>query len=285
MTNQNNEKSKNGKRLALILIALLLIVAVAFGAYTYSRYVSRQNGTGSATVAMWGFSATINPDNEAAVGDDFGFHTSYDSTGEADNSGTAIVKSTTRTKGNIVAPGAKGQLVFTYGGTAEVLASLDIALTVNSDISLTLSNEGQTVTLVYSPIKFAYGDSAATVDTSYTYTAAALATELNKLDPTSIAAGTSVTSTKKYIDWMWAFQGGDDISLTATKGSTEATFSADELDTVLGSISSSYVNNPDSATVPANTTVTDSTGAPWNVTAVDLVFDISLSISFTQIQA
>ena len=39
MTNQNNDKSKNGKRIALILVALLLIAAIAFGAYTYSKYV------------------------------------------------------------------------------------------------------------------------------------------------------------------------------------------------------------------------------------------------------
>ena len=31
MTNQNNDKSKNGKRIALILVALLLIAAIAFG--------------------------------------------------------------------------------------------------------------------------------------------------------------------------------------------------------------------------------------------------------------
>ena len=55
MTNQNNEKSKNGKRLALILIAILLLVAIAFGAYTYSRYVTRDSGNGEATVAKWGY--------------------------------------------------------------------------------------------------------------------------------------------------------------------------------------------------------------------------------------
>ena len=64
MTNQNNEKSKNGKRIALILLALLLIAAIAFGAYTYSKYVSSGNGSGSATVAKWGFTITVDDAKE-----------------------------------------------------------------------------------------------------------------------------------------------------------------------------------------------------------------------------
>ena len=43
MTNQSNEKSKNGKRLALILLALLLIAAIAFGAL-YILQVCNPNG-------------------------------------------------------------------------------------------------------------------------------------------------------------------------------------------------------------------------------------------------
>ena len=65
--NQSNAKSK--KRIALILVALLLLAAIAFGAYTYSRYVTSGSGNGSANVAAWGYSLTVgNTDPENSTG-------------------------------------------------------------------------------------------------------------------------------------------------------------------------------------------------------------------------
>ena len=104
MTNQNNDKSKNGKRIALILVALLLIAAIAFGAYTYSKYVSSGEGQDSATVAAWGYTVTV------GTGDDtgFGFSQYYGADGEADADGTSAVIAGITSDKNVVAPGAKG---------------------------------------------------------------------------------------------------------------------------------------------------------------------------------
>lgn len=103
MTNQNNDKSKNGKRIALILVALLLIAAIAFGAYTYSKYVSDASGSGTATVAKWGFNMSIT-DNSANGGDKFGFANDYSSSGTAQNSEDSAVISASAGSTNIVAP-------------------------------------------------------------------------------------------------------------------------------------------------------------------------------------
>ena len=111
MTNQNNEKSKNGKRIALILLALLLIAAIAFGAYTYSKYISEGNGGGTATVAKWGFNINV------SSAENRDFSTRYDDTGYENAAGVSIISSS---EGNVVAPGAKGAIDFSLSGDAEV---------------------------------------------------------------------------------------------------------------------------------------------------------------------
>lgn len=263
MTNQNNEKSKNGKRIALILLALLLIAAIAFGAYTYSKYVSSGNGSGSATVAKWGF--TVEMEN----GDNAGFSTKYNDRGVADANGKAIVADIT-TEGNVVAPGANGSLTFTVGGEAEVLAKISATVEVNNEVSLTLQ-KGESESVTYYPIKYTLNDGSSDVVNAGTMAQVKAYLEGESFTKT-IAAGTELTSKTYTLSWEWIFEGEN---LTVGESTT---IDCDELDTILGQIAS----NSES---PETYTILDSNGGdPWTVTASEAVttVDFSIKIAITQ---
>lgn len=262
MTNQNNEKSKNGKRIALILLALLLIAAIAFGAYTYSKYVSSGNGSGSATVAQWGFTVTMeNKDNA-------GFSTKYGSNGKANAAGTAIVANVD-TEGNVVAPGANGSLTFTVGGKAEVLAKISATVTASSDVSLTLTKSGSS-SVTYYPIKYTLNDGTADVKTG-TMTDIKTYLESDSFTQT-IQAGTPLPSKTYTLSWKWIFEGEN---LTVGESTT---VDCDELDTILGQIAS----NSES---PETYTISDSNGDPWTITASEAVTTVKFSIKIAITQA
>lgn len=265
MTNQNNEKSKNGKRIALILLALLLIAAIAFGAYTYSKYVSSGNGSGSATVAKWGF--TVEMEN----GDNAGFSTKYNDSGVADDGGKAIVADTTTTEGNVVAPGANGSLTFTVGGEAEVLAKISATVEVTNEVSLTLQKKGESESVTYYPIKYTLNDGSSNVVDAGTMADVKEYLEGNSFTQT-INAGTELTSKTYTLSWEWAFD-----SQTLTVGES-TTIDCDELDTILGQIAS----NSES---PETYTILDSNGDPWTVTASEAVTTVNFSIKIAITQA
>lgn len=264
MTNQNNEKSKNGKRIALILLALLLIAAIAFGAYTYSKYVSSGNGSGSATVAKWGF--TVEMEN----GVNAGFSTKYNADGEADTEGGKAIVADTTTEGNVVAPGANGSLTFTVGGEAEVLAKISATVEVNSEVSLTLKkDDGSEFT--YYPIKYTLNDGSSDVVNAGTMAQVKAYLEGESFTKT-INAGTELTSKTYTLSWEWIFEGEN---LTVGESTT---IDCDELDTILGQIAS----NSES---PETYTILDSNGGdPWTVTASEAVttVDFSIKIAITQ---
>ena len=269
MTNQNNDKSKNGKRIALILVALLLIAAIAFGAYTYSKYVEKANGSGSANVAQWGF--TVSMQN----GDNAGFSTKYNADGTADQSGTAIVADTD-TDGNVVAPGAKGNLSFTVSGKAEVLAKITTTVTNTSEISLTLTNEDD-VDVVYNPVKYTLNDGTSDIVDGGTMADVKTAIESDStLTQTSIAAGTEITEKTYTLSWEWAFDG----STFEVDSTNHYTVDGNELDTILGHIAAN-------STSPTSYTVTDSNDGEWTVTASEAVTSLSFSIAINieQIQS
>ena len=210
MTNQSNEKSKNGKRLALILLALLLIAAIAFGAYTYSKYVTNQKGTGSATVAKWGYTV------EASASGNNGFYHSYNNKGVADGSGVAVVSSS-----DVVAPGTSGSITFTISGSSEVLAKVVGSFTATSDVSLTVE-EGK----VYYPIKYTLTVTEGAEPTSITGNLKEIETQFASKMGTVISANTTVEYTYT-LSWEWAFENNDFNNIDA-----------DLLDTALGQIAS-----------------------------------------------
>ena len=268
MTNQtNNEKSKNGKRLALILVALLLIAAVAFGAFTYSRYISEINGTGSATVAKWGFTANISAE-------DMGFSKMYKTDGTATTEAAEAVISS---KNTVVAPGAKGSVTFTVGGEAEVNAKITYALSAVgeagaiSDVSLTLENASGTP-VTYYPIKWTLNNGTSDVVAGKTL-ADVQSYLTDTLGSQPIKAGTKLTETTYTLSWAWAF----DNETPVTAG--DSTLDCDALDTLLGKLAAQSQPVSDFSDYTAK----DASGAEWTVTDYSINVGFALSITIEQI--
>lgn len=272
MTNQtNNEKSKNGKRLALILVALLLIAAVAFGAFTYSRYITEKEGTGSATVAKWGYTLTIGDGTE---NEDMGFSQFYGSQGtEVEDNTAAVIAGVTNDK-NVVAPGANGSVTFTVGGTAEVNAKITYALSAVgeaediSDVSLTLENGDASV--IYNPIKWTLNNGTTDVVDAETLTDVQ---EYLKGLTKEFKAGTPLPETTYTLSWAWAF----DNETPVTAG--DSTLDCDALDTLLGKLAtqSQPVSDLDGYTAE------DASGDDWIVTGYSINVGFVLSITIEQI--
>ncbi len=222
MTNQQNERSNNGKRIVLIMLAILLIAAIAFGAYTYSKYVTSKEGTDSAKVAKWGFEVTINDSNN-------GFSTIYGTDGTSvpeEAAASAVVKGSS----NVVAPGTNGNVIsFSIDGTAEVDAKLTAALSSTKEVYLTLKKGNTEETVTYRPIVWTLKKDS---DTAVEYeTIADLATAVGQITA-DIKAGSSATTAGSYtIGWKWAFENAD---VNFGTGSVDA----DILDTFLGQIAS-----------------------------------------------
>lgn len=283
MTNQNNEKSKNGKRIALILLALLLIAAIAFGAYTYSKYISSANGNGSASVAQWGFE--VKAENSAS-GDDLGFSKYYTAdglaTGTQDN---AVIKvSTSRNPSvNIVAPGAKGEFTFKIKGTAEVNATLSTVIEAGfSDIYIAVKN-GDT-TLYYNPIRFSLtGGTDSSAVNIEDVTLAQLVSKLatNKILNKDISAGTTITENEYILKWEWPYEAASDTATLFTKKDDTAEASAvsfkkteiDKLDTALGLLATS-------TTYTGTNSITDNSKGTWSIQTATANTDYCLDISF-----
>lgn len=243
MTNQNNDKSKNGKRIALILVALLLIAAIAFGAYTYSKYVTSDEGQDSATVAAWGYTVTVGNGTDNS----FGFSQYYGADGEADADGTSAVIAGIESE-NVVAPGAKGSTTITISGYAEVDAALSVAVADTfSDIYIEMTASGQTpATLYYFPVLFSLsgGGSVNITNQPLANVVDALEDLSAELPSSDSTAGTTTTYT---LSWAWAFEGTPESSgqpqnvLWTKSGDTYIAHTAkitaadvDSLDTSLG---------------------------------------------------
>lgn len=269
MTNQNNDKSKNGKRIALILVALLLIAAIAFGAYTYSKYVTSGEGSGDATVAKWGFNMSIT-DNSANGGDEFGFANDYSSSGTAQNSEDSAVISASADSTNIVAPGASGGLSFTIGsGTSEVQAALTAELARSSHIFITLTSGDNIYT--YSPIAYSLNGQATATGYDNVETA------INGLSDDSIAPGETITGAGTYnIVWEWEYEPAS-VTLVQTAGSGGNVTLTEDMDinklhTVLGTFASDVPDEAPKVTL---------NGATYTVSVTSGEYNLKESISLT----
>ena len=286
MTNQNNDKSKNGKRIALILVALLLIAAIAFGAYTYSKYVSSRKGQDSATVAAWGYTVTVGNGTDNS----FGFSQYYGADGEADADGTSAVIAGIESE-NVVAPGAKGSTTITISGYAEVDAALSVVAESTNNIYIELTASGQTPgTLYYFPVLFSLesDDDQFTDITNQPLANVVAALEgLNEeLQSSTSTTGTTTTYT---LSWAWAFEGTaesagqpqntlwvSDGDGTYSVHSTKITAAdVDKLDTSLGQAVTSVDLSNDSITVD---------GQPYTYNKDDChtSLDLQITVSITQ---
>ena len=287
MTNQQNERSNNGKRIVLIMLAILLIAAIAFGAYTYAKYVTSKEGTGSATVAQWGYTVTIG-DTQTHT-DDFGFSKNYSYLGQAQGSATGAVISTVRSN-NVVAPGAKGSFTFSIEGTAEVDAQLTASIAKMKDIYITVENGG--TTLYYFPVLF----NVTGAETKENLTLWELKTWAEGFTKKLEAGNTDYSTAKEYtVSWDWDYSVTNAIQLytvtdDAESGYTIAKYTTvsfdataiDTLDTALG-----YLAAGKSVAQTTITDITEGSKKNWTIqtTTADQSFtpeasDYSFNIGF-----
>lgn len=287
MTNQNNDKSKNGKRIALILVALLLIAAIAFGAYTYSKYVSSRGGQDSATVAAWGYTVTVGNGTDNS----FGFSQYYGADGVADADGTnAVIAGITSDK-NVVAPGAKGSTTITISGYAEVDAALSVVAESTNNIYIEMTADGQTpATLYYFPVLFSLsdgdGDFEDITNQPLANVVAALEGLSEELQSSTSTTGTTTTYT---LSWAWAFEGTaesagqpqntlwvSDGDGTYSVHSTKITAAdVDTLDTSLGQAAASVALSNTSVSVGGQSFTYESTDCHTSL-------DLQITVSITQ---
>lgn len=250
---QNAQKKDNRKSIFVIGLLLLLVAVIGFGGYTLSKYVTKKNASGKASVAKWGF--TVSADAKNLLGQEY----KYDGTNSTVNAGgdKVTVKANT-SAGNIVAPGTTGSMTFTIGGTAEVKAAIEVKMNVTSDVVLKYKTTAapEATPVEYYPVKWALKK---TVDTTTTTVAenktlAELKTELANLNAT-VGAGEAYANAATYtIEWAWAFEVNEDTN---------------KLDTFLGKIA----NDADA---------TDDTYTKQNETST--AFSFTLDISVTQVK-
>lgn len=53
MTQHKTERKNNGRTAVIVALLLALVTLLCFGGYTFSKYVTHGNGTGTAQVAKW----------------------------------------------------------------------------------------------------------------------------------------------------------------------------------------------------------------------------------------
>lgn len=225
---KQTEKKENKRRKGLIFVMLLaLVVALAFGGYTFSKYITTKQQSGQAQVAKWGFKISVN------AADLFGKNYIWDNgkdgsivTTDADKSKVTVQAATDNTN-NVVAPGTKGSMTFKVEGKAEVLAQLELKLSDVKDIVLKIA-KGVT-TYEYYPVKWTLMQGAnKLVDGGKLSDVETKLNDVNAEWNSKIEVNTEITH-DFILSWEWAFDGSAVPTDLAALG-----LKADQLDTILG---------------------------------------------------
>lgn len=223
---KQTEKKENKRRKGLIFVMLLaLVVALAFGGYTFSKYITTKQQSGQAQVAKWGFKISVN------AADLFGKNYIWN----AGKNGSVVTNETDKTKVtvkadgdyNVVAPGTKGSMTFKVEGKAEVLAQLKLELSGVKDIVLKIAKGG--TTYEYYPVKWTLMQGAnKLVDGGKLSDVETKLNDVNAEWNRNINVNTEITY-EFTLSWEWAFDGPavpTDLTALGLK--------ADQLDTILG---------------------------------------------------
>lgn len=227
---KQTEKKENKRRKGLIFVMLLaLVVALAFGGYTFSKYITTKQQSGQAQVAKWGFKISVN------AADLFGKNYIWDNgkdgsvvTNETDKTRVTVQAAADNTN-NVVAPGTKGSMTFKVEGKAEVLAQLKLELSGVKDIVLKIAKGG--TDYEYYPVKWTLTKVGVTAPLVNGGKLSEVETKLNDANAawnSKIEVNTEITHAFT-LSWEWAFDGSavpDDLTALGLK--------ADQLDTILG---------------------------------------------------
>lgn len=222
MTQHKSERKNNRKTAVIVALLLALVALLCFGGYTFSKYVTHGNGTGTANVAKWGY--TVNVDTSGIFGEKYKKVAGDFSTITAAPDGLTVKAESAGRK--LVAPGTTGSMTFSVGGKSEVRARLYMGITPNEDVVLKIK-KGEEAEIVYNPVKWTLKKNGVVVTGAQNVTLIDIADKLNH-EPVSVGgtyeAGTELPTTTYELSWAWAFEGTE----------TFTGITVNELDTILG---------------------------------------------------
>lgn len=251
MTQHKTERKNNGRTAVIVALLLALVTLLCFGGYTFSKYVTHGNGTGTAQVAKWGY--TVDVDTSGIFGEKYKKESGTFSTITTSKDGLSVKAESAGRK--LVAPGTTGSMTFKVKGQAEVKAMLSMGITPNHDVVLKIQKAGE-AEIVYNPVKWTLKKNGTTVAENVTLIE--IADKLNH-KPVSVGgtyeAGTEVPETTYELSWKWAFEGTE----------TFTGITVDELDTILGQ----RANN--AASTYAGWTINEA------VTNIEFVLDVKVA--------
>lgn len=225
MTQQKTERKNNRKTAVIVALLLALVALFCFGGYTFSKYVTSGKGSGTASVAKWGYTASV--DTTKLFGEEYKYDAAKTASTVNGTGANLTVKADTAGR-NLVAPGTAGSMTFTVGGTAEVRALLSMGIDTHTykDVVLKIKKTGDTAYTDYRPVKWTLKKGGTTVAGAENVTLAQIA-EIIHEDAINKTYGPNegLTSTTYELSWAWAFQD--------TTGNV-ADLSIDQVDTILG---------------------------------------------------
>ena len=226
MTQQKTERKNNKKTAVIVALLLALIALLCFGGYTFSKYVTSGKGNGTANVAKWGYTASV--DATKLFGEEYKLAAANVST--VDGAGTINVQADSANKRNLVAPGTKGSMTFTVGGKAEVRALLSMGIDTHTykDVVLKIrkTQTPETAYTEYRPVKWTLKKVGVAEAVAENVTLAKVAEKIHEESINKVYAPNEELATTTYeLSWEWAFQD--------TTGSV-LDLSIDQVDTILG---------------------------------------------------
>lgn len=224
MTQQNTERKNNKKTAVIVALLLALIALLCFGGYTFSKYVTSGKGSGTANVAKWGYTASV--DTTKLFGEEYKYEAAK-AASTVDGTGAKITVKADTAGRNLVAPGTAGSMTFTVGGQAEVRARLHMSLIPTNDVVLKIKKTDDAAYTEYNPVKWTLKKNGTTVAENVTL--AVIANKVTHDTAVSVSgdyeANAALATTTYEISWAWAFED--------TTGSV-LDLSIDQVDTILG---------------------------------------------------
>lgn len=224
MTQQNTERKNNKKTAVIVALLLALIALLCFGGYTFSKYVTSGKGSGTANVAKWGYTASV--DTTKLFGEEYKYEAAK-AASTVDGTGAKITVKADTAGRNLVAPRTAGSMTFTVGGQAEVRARLHMSLIPTNDVVLKIKKTDDAAYTEYNPVKWTLKKNGTTVAENVTL--AVIANKVTHDTAVSVSgdyeANAALATTTYEISWAWAFED--------TTGSV-LDLSIDQVDTILG---------------------------------------------------
>lgn len=223
MTQHKSERKNNRKTAVIVALLLALVALLCFGGYTFSKYVTSGKGSGTAKVAKWGYTASV--DTTKLFGETYKLASTSVST--VDGTGAHINVQADTAGRKLVAPGTAGSMTFTVGGKAEVRALISTGLHPTNDVVLKIKKTSDTAYTEYRPVKWTLKNGEGVVSGAENVTletihgVIATDTSLNK----EIAPNAELPTATYELSWAWVFE---------NTGETVAGLSIDQVDTILG---------------------------------------------------